>query len=139
MDEFTLPQSLAGISDFLLAFGTSLLLLLVFKWVYPLVTPHKEWQLVREERNTAAAIAFTGAILGFSIALSGAAAFSGSFLDFLVWATIALVAQIVAYAIVWLMIPGLSKRLVEREISAGVLAGGTAVAVGLLNAACMSY
>lgn len=139
MEETLLHTSLSGFTDFVLAFGTALALLLIFKWLYPLVTPHREWQLVREQKNTAAAIALTGSIVGFSIALGGAAKYSTSYVDFLIWGAIALVAQMLAYLIVWIMIPGLSKRIVDEETSAGILAGGTAVAVGLLNAACMSY
>ncbi|KMQ76912.1 DUF350 domain-containing protein [Marinobacter subterrani] len=139
MEENLLHPSLSGLDDFALAFGTSLVLLLIFKWLYPLITPHREWQLVREKKNIAAAIALTGSIVGFSVALSGAATYSASYYDFLIWGAIALIAQILAYLIVWLVIPGLSTRIVNQETSAGILAGGTAVAVGLLNAACMSY
>ena len=44
-------QSLSGIADFALYFAVSLLLLLIFKVVYTLITPHDEWKLVKEDKN----------------------------------------------------------------------------------------
>src|SRR5690606_40523984 len=53
MEPVSVGQSLTGLGSFLLYFVSSLVFLVLFKWLYPLITPHKEWQLVREERNTA--------------------------------------------------------------------------------------
>ena len=45
--EFVL-QSLSGIAGFALYFVVALLLLMVFKWVYVLITPHDECKLVKQ-------------------------------------------------------------------------------------------
>ncbi|MCW8127134.1 DUF350 domain-containing protein [Microbulbifer halophilus] len=131
---------LTGIVHFAAYFGLSLVLLIAFKFLYALVTPHDEWKLIREEKNTAAAIGFGGAVLGFAIALGGAASNSVSLLDFATWALIALVAQLLAFAIIRFgFMPRIVARIEEGEISAGVMLAATTISVGVLNAACMSY
>lgn len=131
---------LSGVLNFSLYFGLSLLFLVVFKWVYTLVTPHDEWLLIKEEKNAAAAIGFGGSILGFSLALAGSVSNSVSLVDFAVWGAIALVAQLFAFAILrYGFMPKIVQRIEENEISAGVILGSLNVAIGLLNAACMTY
>lgn len=129
-----------AIGNFLLYFGLSLIFLLVFKWLYTLITPHDEWALIKDEQNTATAIGFGGAVLGFAIALSGAMTESVSLLDFAIWAGVALVAQILAFGILrYGFMPKIVSRMENNEISAGVLLAAVNVSVGLLNAASMSY
>jgi len=121
-------------------FGVSLLFLVIFKFVYKFVTPHDEWYLIKEEQNTAAALGFGGAVVGFAIALGGAASNSVSLVDFATWGVVALVAQTLAFGLVRF---GFMARIVNRieanEISAGIMLAATNIAVGLLNAACMTY
>lgn len=132
--------SLDGILSFSLYFFVSIALLIVFKFVYTLLTPHDEWRLVKEEQNTAAAIGLTGAIIGFALAVAGAAANSISLVDFLIWGFVALIAQSLAFALVrFVFMPKIVQRINDNEVSAGIILGGTSVAVGLLNAACMTY
>lgn len=133
-------ESLEGLIGFVSYFAGSMVLLVLFKFMYALVTPHDEWKLVKEDKNIAAAIGFVGAIIGFAIALAGAASNSVSIIDFGIWGIVALLAQTVAFAIVRFgFMPKIVQRINDNEISAGVILGGVSVAVGLLNAACMSY
>jgi putative membrane protein len=129
-------ESLLGFTSFALHFAVAIALLLVFKFIYALVTPHDEWKLVRDEQNVAAATGFIGAVIGFALALASAAANSVSLVDFAIWGGIALVAQILAFAMVRLLfMPQLVERINNNEVSAGIVLGGTSIAVGLLNAA----
>jgi len=131
---------LTGILHFAAYFGLSLVFVIAFKFLYALVTPHDEWKLIREDKNTAAAIGFGGAILGFAIALGGAASNSVSLVDFATWALIALVAQLLAFAIARFgFMPRIVARIEEGEVSAGIMLAAIALAVGVLNAACMTY
>jgi len=131
---------LTSVLQFSLYFGVSLIFLVIFKYVYKFITPHDEWKLIKEERNTAAAIGFGGAIVGFAIALSGAASNSVSLVDFAIWGLVAFVAQTLAFALVRFgFMPTLIVRIEANEISAGIMLAATTIAVGLLNAACMSY
>jgi len=135
-----IQASLFGLIDFASYFAVSILLLLAFKFVYALITPQDEWKLVKDEQNTAAAIGFMGAVIGFSLALASAASNSESLIDFVVWGVIALVAQTIAFAIVrFIFMPKIVQRINDNEVSAGIVLGGTSIAVGLLNAACMTY
>jgi len=133
-------HSLAGLGSFALYFGLSIVFLFIFKLAYALVTPHDEWKLVKEEKNVAAAIGFGGAIIGFAIALGGAASNSVALLDFAVWALVALIAQSLAFALLrFSFMPKIAERINNNEVSAGVMLASMSVAVGLLNAACMTY
>ena len=135
-----LQQSLLGLIDFVIYFGISLVLLLGFKWAYTLVTPHDEWELVKEKHSTAAAIGLVGAVIGFSIALAGATSNSVSLVDFVIWGVVALIAQLLAFAFLrFTFMPRIAERINNDEVSAGIMLGGVSVAVGLLNAACMTY
>jgi len=129
---------LGGIGDFILYFGVSLIVLMLFLVTYTLVTPWDDWGLVKQ-RNGAAACALTGALIGFSIALGSAASNSISLADYAVWAVIALLAQIIAYRIVRLFMPLISQRIEANEWPAGIVLGGTSIAIGILNAASMTY
>ncbi len=135
-----LQESLLGLGSFALYFAISLVFLLIFKVVYAWVTPHDEWKLVKEEKNAAAATGFAGAVIGFSVALASAASNSVSLIDFTIWAVVALIAQLIAFLVVrFLFMPKIVQRINDNELSAGIMLGGTSVAVGLLNAACMTY
>lgn len=135
-----IQQSLLGLGNFSMYFAVALVLLLAFKFIYVLVTPHDEWKLVKDEQNTAAATGFVGAVIGFSIALGGAATNSQSLIDFAVWGVVGLIAQTVAFAIVrFVFMPRIVERINDNELSAGIVLGGISVAVGILNAACMTY
>ncbi|GAB3029853.1 DUF350 domain-containing protein [Bowmanella dokdonensis] len=136
----SITQSLAGVGNFALYFAISIVLLFVFKILYALVTPHDEWKLVKEEKSIAAAVGFGGAMVGFSLALAGAASNAVSLVDFGIWGLVALVAQLLAFALLrFTFMPKIVERINNNEISAGIMLAAMSVAVGLLNAACMTY
>lgn len=62
---------LAGFPNFLLYFSVSIIFVLAFKFIYVKLTPYDEWHLIKEKQNTAAAIALSGAFLGYCLAISG--------------------------------------------------------------------
>lgn len=131
---------LPSILNFAIYFFGSLAALLVFKYVYTFITPHDEWMLIKDDKSTAAAVGFGGGILGFALALAGAASNSVSLVDFATWALIALIAQSLAFALLrFLFMPAIVKRIEDGEISAGIMLATVSVAVGILNAACMTY
>jgi putative membrane protein len=132
--------SVAGLGNFALYFMVSIILLFVFKVIYAFVTPHDEWKLVKEEQNLAAAVGFGGAIIGFSLALAGAVTNSESLVDFLVWGVVAIIAQSLAFVLLrFTFMPKIAERINDNQVSAGAILAAVSVAVGLLNAACMSY
>lgn len=133
-------ESLAGLASFAMYFAISIVYLFIFKIVYAFVTPHDEWKLVKEQQNVSAAIGFGGAMIGFSLALASAASNSLGLVDFTIWGVVAVLAQSVAFALLrFTFMPKIAERISNNEISAGVMLAAVSVAVGLLNAACMTY
>jgi putative membrane protein len=128
----------AGLPAFLAYFASGVGLLLAFSVLYSLVTPQHEFTLIKQG-NGAAATAFVGALVGFSLPLASAAANSVSIVDFVIWAAIGAIVQLLAFTIAAATQRGLATRITQGEMSAGLWAGGIALVVGLLNAACMTY
>jgi putative membrane protein len=133
-------HSIAGLGNFALYFAIAIVLLFLFKLSYAFVTPHDEWKLVKEDKNLAAAVGFGGAMIGFSIALAGAASNSLHIIDFAIWGVVALLAQLLAFALLrFTFMPLIAERINQNEVSAGTMLAAISVSIGLLNAACMSY
>lgn len=109
----------------------------LFQFIYTRVTPHKEFELIRAN-NAAAAVALGGAIIGFAIPANNVIAYSISILDFVVWAVIAAVVQILAFVLTSLVLKGTSGRIRNGELAAGIYVAAVAISVGMLNAACMT-
>jgi putative membrane protein len=131
-------ESLAGLPYFLAYFGLSLLLLTACLAAYVAITPYPEIRLIREG-NGAAAATLSGVLIGFALPLASAVAHSVSLLDMLLWAVIALVIQLLAYAAVRLAVPKIVQHVREGQVASGVFLGAVAVSVGILNAASMTY
>lgn len=134
-----LTQSLAGLPSFLFYFATAMGLLALFLVVYVFITPYREFALIREG-NVAAAVSLGGAMLGFVLPLASAIAHSVSVLDMVVWGAIALLIQLSVYLVArFLLLPELSRDIPAGRVATGVFLGALSVAIGILNAACMSY
>jgi putative membrane protein len=129
--------SLSGLVPFLSYFIPALVLVMCFGAVYSRLTPHNEFGLIKAG-NSAAAIAFGGSLIGFVLPLCTAIVHSVSLLDFLIWGLIALIVQLLTFSVVRLFIPGLSKRISEDQAAAALFVALSSVAVGLVNAACMT-
>lgn len=131
-------QYLGGLPAFLLYLVTSVAMLLAFAVVYSKLTPHHEWKLLRAN-NAAAAVAYGGSILGFVLPLYSAGSHSVNIVDYIVWGVVAFVVQIVTFFVIRIFIKDLSDRISKGEIASGTLVAVLSVAVGVLNAASMTY
>lgn len=129
---------LAGLPAFLAYFGVAVALLLGFALVYSAVTPHHEFRLIREGKS-AAALAFGGSLLGFVLPLHSAISHSVNLVDCALWGLVAFVVQIATFFALRLVLPDLPARIARDEVASGVFVASASLAVGLLNAACMSY
>lgn len=134
----TTLSSLAGLPPFLAYFAVSIVLVLLFIRIYTWLTPHDELALIRAN-NSAAALAFGGALIGFALPLSSAITHSLSLLDCTIWGAVALVVQSLTFVALRITLKQLPERIQQGEIAAGIFAAATAIAVGLINAACMTY
>ena len=131
-------ESFAGFDDFLVYLGVSLVLLYLFVWLYIRVTPWAEMALIRAG-NMAASFSLAGAILGFIVPLTAAVKYSVNIVDMVIWGMIALMVQIVAFIVVKMLVPSLAQDIEAGNGAQGFFLGVASLAVGLLNAACMSY
>lgn len=136
MFDFTAFQD--GAIAFLVAFVAAGLFTIAFKYVYQWVTPYNEKALIRQG-NLAAAIALAGALIGYVLPLASALSHTVSLPEFAAWATLACVIQIAAFTGVRLVaLPDVKARIENGETSIGVYLAGISIAVGVLNAACMT-
>jgi putative membrane protein len=127
-----------GAQAFLLAFIVAGLFTIAFKLIYQWVTPYNEGKLIREG-NVAAALALGGALVGYVLPLASALSNTGSLVEFAAWAALAGVLQIAAFTVVRLVaMKDLTARIEKGEIAAGVYMLSISLAVGVLNAACMT-
>jgi putative membrane protein len=131
-------QSLAGLPAFLAYFCTAIVAVVAYLFVYTRVTPHNEFQLIRDN-DPAAAIALDLSLLGFSLPVVSAIAHAANVVDCLIWSVIALAVQIVVYFLVKIPIPNLSGRIAGGEMASAIWLGLASLAAGALNAASMIY
>ena len=127
----------ANILNFLLYFGTAVVLLAAFLAAYTLLTPIQEWRLIRSG-NTAASIALGGAMIGFAIPLASSIVHNVSLTDTVITAAIALLVQLLCFAAMRLLRRDASAALARGDMAEGVFLAATSLALGILNAACLS-
>jgi len=133
-----LTQSLAGLPAFLSYFAAAIGLLALFLLIYVLMTPYREITLIRQG-NTAAAASLSGAILGFVLPLASAIAHSVGLADMAIWGLVALIIQLLVYLAARLLLPDLARDVPAGKVATGVFLGALSLAIGMLNAACMTY
>jgi putative membrane protein len=109
----------------------------LFLWIYTLITPWREFALIRAG-NSAAATALVGALLGFSLPLANTIAHSVSLTDVVLWALVALVVQVIVHVVMRLILPGLKQAIEANQAAPRLAARGFAVCFGLINAACLT-
>jgi putative membrane protein len=138
MDLQPVFDSLAGLGPFLVYVGLSLGLMAVYAAVYTASTAHDELKLIRAG-NTAAALAFTGSLVGYTLPLAVSAQHAATLLVFLIWGVVAIVVQVAVYWLFRLVIlSDLSARIERDEIAAGILLAGASLAGGIVDAAAMA-
>ena len=134
----SLLDSLSGLVGFCKYFIAALGFVVVFCQVYCWITPYDELKLVRQG-NVAPAISFGGALIGFILPLYSAITHSVGFVDMLVWAVIAMVVQLTVFGIVRLFFKDLVREIENNHAAAATLLAFFSVAIGILNAASMTY
>ncbi|MFA7083692.1 MAG: DUF350 domain-containing protein [Arcobacteraceae bacterium] len=135
-------MEVGSISAFLLFFFSALILIVIFLYLYSLVTPYDDYALIFEQNNTAAALAFGGAMIGVSIPLYSALVGSVSYGDFLMWGSVAIAIQLIFAFIATRLIKGkysFKQRIEKDVIPVGIFMAFLSISVGLLNAGSMSY
>lgn len=125
---------LAAITAFLTYLGVSSLLLWLFIFVYAKATPYDDFSLI-EHDNTAVAITFAGAVLGFTIPLVASIYYTQSLAEMCLWAGITCLVQL----LVLVVLRKQARRIEEGHVGSAVMVASVSLAVGLLNAASISH
>ena len=127
----------ASLSEFLIFFVVAAALTMVFVIVYTRITKHNELALIKKN-SIAAAIAFTGSLIGFALPLASTMISSVTVVEMLLWGMVALIIQVLVYLLLRLPMPRLSERIESDEVAAGIWLGGCSMVAGILNAASMT-
>lgn len=121
---------------FLAYFGTALLLLVGFLVAYTLLTPHREFALIRQG-NKAVSFQLIGTVLGFALPLAVVIGNSVNIPDMVAWGLVALVTQAVTFWLIQIIFKDISSKIVSDCVSSGIFVGGMAFTVGVIQAGCM--
>ena len=131
-------SSLFSFSGFLL---TSLFIVGLFLFLYAKVTPYDDYEMIFTHNNSAAALGFGGAIVGLCIPLHSALVHSVSYIDFVMWAIVAMGIHLL-FALMMTRLGGkfcVQKHVENGTTSVGIFMAMISIAIGLLNAGSMSY
>jgi putative membrane protein len=126
---------------FISFFLTAVALVIVFLYLYAIVTPYDDYNLIFEENNTAAALGFGGAIIGVAIPMYSALTNSTSYIDFAIWGVVAIIIQLI-FAFIVTRLGGkysFKTKISKGIIPVGILMAFLSICIGLLNAGSMSY
>ncbi|MBF0519571.1 MAG: DUF350 domain-containing protein [Nitrospirae bacterium] len=126
-----------GLKAFMSYFISSVVFLFLFSIIYKRITPYNEFKLIHEG-NTAAALSFSGALIGFVLPMASAITHSADLLDMFIWAGVALVVQVISFLVVRLIFPTLVNDISSNQVSTGMFLGVISLLTGILNAACIS-
>lgn len=114
-----------------------LAIVVLFVATYVRVTPYRELDLIRDG-GSAAALSLGGATLGFALTVASSILHSDTFVMFLFWAASSAVVQVLVYAFIARVMPSLNAALENNNIAMGGFLGAMSLAVGAINAACLS-
>ena len=128
----------AGIANFAIYLGTALVLFAVFLLVYTRLTPYRELELIRGG-NSAAACSLGGAIIGFVLPVASVIANSVGLLDVVMWSVVAMAIQVLLFVVVWKRFADFVTSFHDGRVSSGIFLGALSVAIGILNASCLTY
>jgi len=122
---------------FLAYFAAAVALAVAFLALYVLITPHKEFALIRAG-NAAAAVQLTGTFLGFAVPVAVVIGHSVDIPDMLLWGGVAALVQLaVFFVIARLLFPTIAQRIADQCMASGIFVGGMGLGIGILQAACM--
>ncbi len=130
---------LSTLPAFIAHFALAILLIVGTLWAHIRLTPHDELALIRSG-NAPAAVSLGGAVVGYALPIASVITHSISVLDALVWGVIAVGAQQGAFLLCTkVLLPDWRAAMEQRgEMAGAVLKAAAAIAVGVLNAACVT-
>ncbi|WHO39687.1 DUF350 domain-containing protein [Sphingobium sp. AP49] len=128
---------LSGLPILLLHLASATLVWAAAMALYMWITPHDEFALIRSG-NEAAAISLGGAAVGLAMPLAFCLAGSVNVWDILIWGSVTLVLQLIAFRLVDFLLGSLSGRIEANERSAAIFLAMMKAAVACLTAASVA-
>ncbi len=135
--EAVLQSFLNGFPVLLMHFSVTLLMLVAGAVIYQMITPYNELDLIRGG-NIAAALSFSGALVGLALPLAVCMARSLNLWDIIIWGCLTLFIQLIAYRIGDALLKDLPKRIENGELSAATTIVGIKLSVAMINAAAIA-
>ncbi|MFS2014454.1 DUF350 domain-containing protein [Azospirillum sp. CT11-132] len=126
-----------GLPVLLVQLAVTLALLVAGVAVYTRITPFDERRLVAEG-NAAGGLTLAGSIVALAIPLAATLATSAFVLDILLWGVVALILQLVAFAVATLLIRDLRGQIESGNVASAAALVGVQLGVALINAAAMA-
>jgi putative membrane protein len=122
--------TLDSIRWFLMYFATGVAMLWVFTRLYKYITPYNEDTQIAEGKM-APAIAYVGAMIGFTIPIVTMSYHGALFTEYLIWSGVAGVIQLICFRVLYWKMP----TCIQANNCAGALLFlGAAVCTGIINA-----
>jgi len=126
-----------AVANYLIHLFLAAVLLAVFFRAYTWMTPYDEVLLIRQG-NHAAMLSLGGALLGFSLTIASSLLHTRNYQEFFAWAFGAMIVQALAYAIASRTLKNAKDQIESGNSAFGGLLGAIALAIGGINAACVS-
>lgn len=126
-----------GLPVLLLHLAATLLLLGVGVAGYMVITPFHERRLIAAG-NPAAGIVLGGTVVALAVPLAATLATSSAALDILVWGAVAVLFQLIAFAVAALLVRDLRAQVEAGNAAAAMTVVGIQIAFALVNAAAMA-
>ena len=117
--------------------GSGLVAMALFMLLYERITPYRELALIREG-NLAAGLSFGGALLGFVLTLASSAMHALGWKEFIGWALVAGLVQLVAFGAVCLVVRRVKEHIENGNVAVGASLFCISLGMGILNAACLA-
>jgi putative membrane protein len=119
---------------FLSYLGTAVVLLSAFTFLYEKFTPYHEFKLI-QENNCAAAVTLGGAMLGFTFPLVSSIYYTQSLTEMVLWSIITGAVQLIVFTVLRRWAP----HIENGKVAPAIFVAAASIAVGLLNAVCISH
>ena len=126
-----------GLPVLLVQLAVTLALLAVGVAVYTRITPFNERRVVAEG-NAAGGLTLAGSIVALAIPLAATLATSAFLLDIVLWGVVAVILQLVAFAVATLLIRDLRGQIESGNVASAATLVGVQLGVALINAAAMA-
>ncbi|MES3025677.1 MAG: DUF350 domain-containing protein [Pseudomonadota bacterium] len=128
---------MSPILNYLLYLLTGIGMVAVFFVIYTTITSYDEVLIIRQG-NEAAALALGGTLIGFSLPIASAMMHTKNYSEFLVWAGIAMVIQVLVFGVVTRLLKNAKEQMEANNRAFGGLLGAISVSIGLINAGGIS-